>query len=172
MISDPNWLYSTIAQSSAAIVAILGGFITASLLMLLAEKRSIMNQLKDREARLDGLVSRSGGLFGGGGGFFGISEKDDSEKFSKSFREDEISSLEQEVKSLEDRLNILGYPKNLGWGIAVLSYLAVFGILSPILVMAFNAFFTWIKVLVVVTFSFGIVGLLSYIITQMKALRK
>ncbi|GAI11749.1 unnamed protein product, partial [marine sediment metagenome] len=30
MIGDPNWLYSTIAQSSAAIVAIIGGFITAT----------------------------------------------------------------------------------------------------------------------------------------------
>lgn len=168
MISDPNWLYSTIAQSSAAIVAVIGGFITANLLMLLAEKRSITNQLKDREARLDGLVSRGGGIFGGGGGLFGRGRKDDSE----SFREDEISSLEREVESLEGRLNILSYPKNLGWGIAILGYLAVFGILSPILVMALDAFLTWIKVLVVVTFSFGIAGLFSYLIMQMKALRK
>ena len=160
MIGDPNWLYSTIAQSSAAIVAIIGGFITASVLLLLAEKRSIANQLNEREARLDGLVSR--------GGLFGRRGKDDSE----SFREDEISSLEREVESLKDRLSTLSYPKNLGWGIVILGYLAVFGILSPILVMALNAFFTWIKVLVVVTFSFGIVGLFSYIIAQMKALTK
>ena len=109
---------------------------------------------------MDGLVSR--------GGLFGRRGKDDSE----SFREDEISSLEREVESLKDRLSTLSYPKNLGWGIVILGYLAVFGILSPILVMALNAFFTWIKVLVVVTFSFGIVGLFSYIIAQMKALTK
>ncbi len=162
MISDPNWLYSTIAQSSAAIVAIIGGFITASLLMLLSERRSTANQLKDREARLDGLRSRGGGFFGGGGGG----------KESESFREDEISSMEREVESLGERRNAFSYPKNLGWGIVVLGYLAVFGILSPILMMAFDAFFTWTKVLVVVTFSFGIVGLFAYITIQMKALKR
>jgi len=55
MVGDPNWLYSTIAQSSAAIVAILGGFIMASVLSLVAEKRSLINQRTDRVARLDSL---------------------------------------------------------------------------------------------------------------------
>jgi len=52
MIGDPNWLYSTIAQSSAAIVAIVGGFITHSVLTLAAEKRSLINQKEDKETRL------------------------------------------------------------------------------------------------------------------------
>jgi len=52
MPSDPNWLYTTIAQSSAAIVAIIGGFITHTVLSLSAEKRSLINQRKDKEARL------------------------------------------------------------------------------------------------------------------------
>jgi hypothetical protein len=55
MITDPSWLYSTIAQSSAAIVAIVGGFITASVLMLLAEKRSLSHQQADMETRLGAL---------------------------------------------------------------------------------------------------------------------
>jgi len=55
MIGDPNWLYSTIAQSSAAIVAIVGGFITATVLMLMAEKRSLTNQRTDKESRLSAL---------------------------------------------------------------------------------------------------------------------
>jgi len=54
-MSDPNWLYSTIAQSSAAIVAIVGGFITASVLSLAAEKRSLNNQKNDKEASLKTL---------------------------------------------------------------------------------------------------------------------
>ena len=52
MIGDPNWLYSTIAQSSAAIVAIVGGFITHSVLTLAAEKRSLNNQKEDKETSL------------------------------------------------------------------------------------------------------------------------
>ena len=55
MISDPNWLYSTIAQSSAAIVAIVGGFITARVLMLGSEKRNLKHQLADKKTRLEAL---------------------------------------------------------------------------------------------------------------------
>ena len=42
---DLNWLYSSMAQSGAAITAILGGFITSRVLALNAEKRSLKNQL-------------------------------------------------------------------------------------------------------------------------------
>jgi hypothetical protein len=49
---DPNWLYSTIAQSSAAIVAIIGGFITASVLTLTAEKRHLIVQKNEKQAQL------------------------------------------------------------------------------------------------------------------------
>jgi len=52
MIGDPNWLYSTIAQSSAAIVAIVGGFITATVLMLTSEKRSLRHQQAEKKTRL------------------------------------------------------------------------------------------------------------------------
>lgn len=63
MIGDPNWLYSTIAQSSAAIVAIVGGFITASVLMLTSEKRSLRHQLADKKARLEALEGEDKQLF-------------------------------------------------------------------------------------------------------------
>lgn len=53
MVGDPNWLYSTIAQASAAIVAIVGGFITATVLMLTSEKRSLRHQLTEKETRLE-----------------------------------------------------------------------------------------------------------------------
>ncbi|MBA7672472.1 hypothetical protein ES703_80649 [subsurface metagenome] len=55
MIYDPNWLYSTIAQSSAAIVAIIGGFITATVLMLTAEKRSLETQISIKRGMSDSL---------------------------------------------------------------------------------------------------------------------
>ena len=55
MSTDPNWFYSTIAQSSATIVAIIGGFITHSVLSLTAERRSLRNQRRDKEARLQAL---------------------------------------------------------------------------------------------------------------------
>jgi len=63
MVGDPNWLYSTIAQASVAIVAIVGGFITATMLMLTAEKRSLSHQLTDKETRLEFLKHEEKKLF-------------------------------------------------------------------------------------------------------------
>jgi hypothetical protein len=38
---DPNWLYATVAQCSAAVVAIVGGFITATMLQRSGERESL-----------------------------------------------------------------------------------------------------------------------------------
>jgi hypothetical protein len=53
-----NWLYSAAAQSAAAIVAILGGFITSRILMLNAEKRSLENQYSSAAKRAELLTEQ------------------------------------------------------------------------------------------------------------------
>jgi hypothetical protein len=58
MATDPSWLYSTVAQSSAAIVAIIGGFITASVLNLLSEKRSFKKQLSEKETQTKNITEK------------------------------------------------------------------------------------------------------------------
>lgn len=45
-MADLNWLYSSIVQSSAALVAILGGFITASILNRLSNIGDLESQLE------------------------------------------------------------------------------------------------------------------------------
>lgn len=55
MTPDPNWLYSAAAQSAAAIVAIIGGFITSRLLALAAEKRTLEQQLLTLESKIGAL---------------------------------------------------------------------------------------------------------------------
>ena len=55
---DVNWLYSAAAQSAAAIVAILGGFITSRILMLNAEKRSLQNQYNSATKRVELLTEQ------------------------------------------------------------------------------------------------------------------
>ena len=55
---DVNWLYSAAAQSAAAIVAILGGFITSRILMLNAEKRSLENQYSSAAKRAELLTEQ------------------------------------------------------------------------------------------------------------------
>ncbi len=50
---DPNWLLSTCAQSAAALVAIIGGFIVSKLLGLSVERNSIKSKLRDIQIELD-----------------------------------------------------------------------------------------------------------------------
>ena len=62
MPADPNWLLSTVAQSAAAFVAIIAGFIISRLLALSAERngletriRDIVLQLKIKEENISAL---------------------------------------------------------------------------------------------------------------------
>jgi hypothetical protein len=43
---DPNWFYSTLAQSSAAIVAVIGGFLTARIIADIGQARQEASQLE------------------------------------------------------------------------------------------------------------------------------
>jgi len=145
MLTDPNWLYSTIAQSSAAIVAIIGGFMTATILRLTAEKRSLVK-------RLESLNSYT--------------------KSSSAPITENIEELKREIPTLEARIKTFSYPPNLKWGVAVLGYLAVFGILFPVLIIAFEAFFNWVKASITTTFLLGIIAVFSYVVFQMRTLKK
>lgn len=63
---DANWLYSSILQSSAAIVGIIGGFITSAVINLSVKRRAIEEEIEDHAveaARLQALAAeaRTGG---------------------------------------------------------------------------------------------------------------
>lgn len=55
---DHNWLLSTTAQSAAAIVAIIGGFLVTRLITLGVERATARNQLGDVDARLALVVEQ------------------------------------------------------------------------------------------------------------------
>ena len=61
-MADPNWLYSSTAQSAAAIVAIVGGFITSRLLGLSAERSALQNELAAKQSKLKALQNQDHGL--------------------------------------------------------------------------------------------------------------
>jgi hypothetical protein len=144
MATDPSWLYSTIAQSSAAIVAIIGGFITASILRFSAEKESLIKQVKDKKSTLEEYKSKNIAT----------------------------TKLEVEIPILEERIKAFSYPPNLEWGLAVLLYLAVFGIWLPVIVIAGEYFSIYTKILTVFTFLLGIAGVFGYIVFQIRELRR
>ncbi len=145
MIGDPNWLYSTIAQSSAAIVAIVGGFITASVLMLITEKRNLRNRLTDMEFYLNNE------------GKYPLLD---------------TRSIQYQKTDLEKRIEKFSYPPNLKRGVAVLGFLAVFGIITPVIIIANEAFYSWAKWLTTGLFCLGIIGVFAYIVFQIRTLRR
>ena len=109
MVTAPSWLYSTIAQSSPAIVAIIGGFITASVLMLSAEKRGLNKQLIDKKLRLKKLTEHGDPTVIGGesqGEEIAIRVKPVSSKAQ------EVSFLKTELFDLEEHLEAFSYPPN------------------------------------------------------------
>ena len=169
MTTDPSWLYSTIAQSSAAIVAIIGGFITASILARRAEKTSLFNQLSDKKAQLKGLRNYMPPIIYKNRA---TPEEIQSRKEQMDSNRENISLLTAKISDLETRLKAFSYPPNLGWGIWVLGYLAVFGILLPVFIIAYEAFFTWAKTFTTISFWLGIIGVFAFVVFQLRALRR
>jgi len=84
----------------------------------------------------------------------------------------EISVVGNEIANLTARIESFSYPPNMGWGIVVLGFLAVFSILLPIIVLAFQAYFMWARILTTVTFWIGIIGVFAYIVLQIRTLKK
>jgi hypothetical protein len=149
MATDPSWLYSTIAQSSAAIVAIIGGFITATILRLTAEKESLVKQVSDRKKRLDSL-----------------------KKHHLDVLTVNMEELEDDIPILEARIKAFSYPPNLGWGLFVLLLLAIFGIIIPVLVIFAQAFSVTNSLIVIISFILALATVFAYIYTQIRSLRR
>jgi hypothetical protein len=61
-VPDPNSLLATLAQSSAAIVAIVGGFLVSRLVALSSEREGLRRQLestRDRLRQVEGLFEEA-----------------------------------------------------------------------------------------------------------------
>lgn len=52
-LSDPNWLFSTMAQSAAALVAIMGGFLVSRFAAVSSQRQGIESQLREVTKVLD-----------------------------------------------------------------------------------------------------------------------
>jgi hypothetical protein len=318
MTTDPSWLYSTIAQSSAAIVAIIGGFITATVLNLLSEKRSMQKQKSEKEADIEAAKEKRAKLYNiyetnkaerflrkelarysdedipttldeilanypsDYGKFFDekilkrefhrlslrqvkaklfvlkhadkididnynsfldwlkaqvsteeyleISDEYDKyierrkksasasnaavvspswaptlssgwitpwsggiiqDQFERELEEEkrqseqqaniysgiekldyQISLLNYELENLNSQLSAFQYPSGLRWGVLTLAFLAAFCVLMPVIIIAFNAFYQWTQILTISTLCIGIIGVFSYIVFQIKELRR
>ena len=140
MATDPSWLYSTIAQSSAAIVAIIGGFITATALRLRAER-----------ARLGRLQAN-------------IREKGSKEDVGNQVQGQRAGVSSTIIEAAEIRIHTeYRAPRFIRWGMLILAYLAFSGIVLPIISIGCELFQAPLRRLVLVLFCLGIIALLVYI---------
>jgi hypothetical protein len=167
-MNDPNWLYSTIAQSSAAIVAIIGGFITSTVLSLIVEKRRLKNEILIKESELEGLNQPLPLIYKKRSTETQLVNRINLVESNKI----KTAALQAELLSMKTRLQSTNYPWNLGWGLVVLGYLAVFGILFPVLILAYQAFFDWAKTSTVILFWIGIILVFCYVAFLIWSLRK
>ena len=299
-MADPNWLYSSTAQSAAAIVAIVGGFITSRLLGLSAERGTLQNEWAAKQSKLRTLQGQhdelgdelqrieawSGGLsrlwlldydetfpelasvmaknrdledldprivneyynnlrttHEGVQAFLRVNgdiitheDEDlsewlsrnalsaaglDKELLQRAFRKvgdakreqrktayqrmteslrvpigmsfsdhkltvdpkdkieeqrtslaAQIELLESEVLHLSGRLDAFSYPTSIWWGLGVLAYLAVGGVVVPLAMLPADVHHEALKRIVLALFSSGVFALFLYIAVQMVALRK
>jgi hypothetical protein len=144
MSTDPNWLYSTIAQSAAAIVAIIGGFITSSVISLNAEKRSLINQVKVNKTTL------------------------------KKYRSKNIAApnLEVEIPILEGRIKAFSYPPYLRFGALILVLLAFFSIIMPVYLIMQEIYDSLIKQITFGLFLACLGAIIAYVALIILELRR
>ena len=171
MIGDPNWFYSTIAQSSAAIVAIVGGFITHRILTLITEKRGLKNQLADKQARLDALIQKYGDLTK----IKSVSKEGEKiQTLTKPAdpKAQEILQLTEEINNLETLIRTFAYPPHLQWGLVILACFAFGSIVLPIMVMVIGIYPVQAKQFIFILFVLGLAALFGYIAFHFKELRR
>jgi hypothetical protein len=149
MVTDPNWFYSTIAQSSAAIVAIVGGFVTSNILSLITEKKRLTDTLREKRNIL------------------------------KTYRESNVDMsianiklIEAEIPALEERIKYFTYPRHLRTGVLILFHFAVFSIIWPVLLIMQEEFEYYMKLFIFLFFTFGLIALISYMILLISELRR
>ncbi len=166
-MTDPSWLYSTIAQSSAAIVAIVGGFITASVLYLSAEKRSLVKRLDEMKAKLSSLENVS------------LVRKDklSEEEMTKrgeriEAKREEAEFVRREILNIKRQLDAFSYPPHLDLGLFILVFFTAGSILFPVAVILAELFYSSVKWSVYILFCFGLAAVLCYIGYQIWQLRR
>ena len=87
---DPNWFYSAIAQSSAAIVGILGAFLTAKIITQRQEINSIQSEINDNKKKIEFLQDR-------------IKEK--KEWVKKIDEEEDLKAVKNFLNEIKDKID-------------------------------------------------------------------
>ena len=121
-MTDPNWFYSALAQSAAAIVGLIGAFVTSRVMMMASERSRIENRINEIDAEIKelerekhtGTVHYSNNV---------VREEE---------RMRELSSKNAILKELLNQLNQVVLPKDFKWLIISLIYFTTVGVVLPL----------------------------------------
>jgi hypothetical protein len=164
--SDPNWLLSSAAQSAAALVAIVGGFLAARVIAFNSDRDAAVrrNTITDRDVRAATTLEatakaeldewdkkspkepppRQGGSgipLGAWSGSDAVREtqaKQERAELESRWREslERLVRLTLDQDQIQRELAAMEFPADLRFGFAVLVFFALSGVVLPIVLMA------------------------------------
>jgi len=195
-MTDPNWFYSALAQSAAAIVGLIGAFVTSRVMMMEGEKSRLENRIRETNAEIKELERQNAPL----------SEyiEDIDKKYKELEKEElpetslsrpllrpgldspymkyqrvrgennkEISRKNAIIQELLNQLNQIVLPKHFKRLIISLIYFAVVGVILPLYLLPITPEqHLVLKPIVFVLFITGLFAVFLYIFIEIKYITK
>ena len=101
-MTDPNWFYSALAQSAAAIVGLIGAFVTSKVMMMASERSRIENRINEINAEIKELERQNDPLLEYNNE---VNRKDEEEK-----RKEDEGSVNMFLQAKKPELNLENLP--------------------------------------------------------------
>jgi len=157
-MSDPNWFYSALAQSAAAIVGLIGAFVTSRVMMMAGERSRIENRINEITAGIKELERQK---------HTGTYYRNDVIREEGRIRE--INHKNAIIQELLNQLNQIVLPKHFKRLILSLIYFTTVGVILPLWLLPITPekHLFW-KPAVLFLFITGLVVVFLYIFTEIR----
>ena len=161
-MTDPNWFYSALAQSAAAIVGLIGAFVTSRVMMMASERSRIEKRINEINAEIKELerqnVPRS-------------PYRNDVNRIERN--KDEIHSRNAKIQELPHQLDQIILPEHSKGLIFSLIYFTIVGVILPLWLLPITPeqHLVW-KDIVLVLFITGLCAVFRYIFIEIKYITK
>ena len=161
-MSDPNWFYSALAQSAAAIVGLIGAFVTSRVMMVAGERSRIENRINEIAAEIKKLERQK---------HMGTYYRND--RIREEGRIREINQKNAIIQELLNQLNQIVLPKHFKRLILSLIYFTTVGVILPLWLLPITPeqHFVW-KPIVLIFFISGLIAVFLYIFIEIKYITK
>jgi hypothetical protein len=167
--ADPNWLLSSAAQSAAALVAIVGGFLAARVIAFNSDRDAAVRRSSITGRDLQGWMNLEATAKAE------LDERDQKSpkepkqraelKSRLSESQERVVRLIMEQDQIQRELAAMEFPADVGFGFGVLFNFALLGVVLPIILMATqpeDVSLLW-RIVVVIGFLLGLLGLAVFL---------